>query len=194
MTRYRTIVADPPWPIKWTGGNRKAGWSSGSARVHKKRALPYQTMTVGEIAGIDVEAHADDDAHLFLWTLDRFLISGDAQRVCRVWGFEPLPQLIVWAKANAGLGRYLRSAHELILVGRRGQARFEEIAEPTVRWLQPYEGGVRLHSAKPEGSYDLIRQLSPGPYLELFARRQRLGWDTWGNQAFGHVELGDAAS
>ena len=45
------------------------------------------------------------------------------------------------------------------------------------------------HSAKPEAFLDLVEQVSPGPYLELFARRQRLGWDTWGDEALEHVDL-----
>jgi N6-adenosine-specific RNA methylase IME4 len=50
-----------------------------------------------------------------------------------------------------------------------------------------------MHSAKPEAFYDLVESVSPGPYLELFARRQRLGWDTWGNEALEHVDLGTSA-
>lgn len=45
------------------------------------------------------------------------------------------------------------------------------------------------HSAKPEGFMDIVETVSPGPYLEMFARRQRLGWDTWGNEALQHVEI-----
>jgi N6-adenosine-specific RNA methylase IME4 len=45
------------------------------------------------------------------------------------------------------------------------------------------------HSRKPDAFLDLVEQVSPGPYLELFARRNRLGWDTWGNQSFEHVEI-----
>jgi hypothetical protein len=61
-------------------------------------------------------------------------------------------------------------------------------------WRQPYApgGGGKIHSAKPEAFLDLVEQLSPGPRLELFARRQRLGWDTWGNEALEHVAI-DAA-
>jgi len=44
------------------------------------------------------------------------------------------------------------------------------------------------HSAKPEAFIDLVETISLGPYLELFARRQRLGWDTWGNEALEHIE------
>lgn len=45
------------------------------------------------------------------------------------------------------------------------------------------------HSAKPEAFFDLVEEVGEGPYLEVFARRQRLGWDTWGNEALEHVEL-----
>ena len=54
------------------------------------------------------------------------------------------------------------------------------------RW---FTWGRGQHSAKPEAFFDLVESVSPGPYLELFARRQRLGWDTWGNEALEHVEL-----
>jgi N6-adenosine-specific RNA methylase IME4 len=45
------------------------------------------------------------------------------------------------------------------------------------------------HSAKPEAFLDHVEQVSPGPYLELFARRDRLGWDTWGNESLGTAEM-----
>jgi hypothetical protein len=35
----------------------------------------------------------------------------------------------------------------------------------------------------------LVEQVSPGPYLEMFARRNRLGWETWGNECLRHVEV-----
>jgi hypothetical protein len=47
--------------------------------------------------------------------------------------------------------------------------------------------GSQHHSRKPDAFLDMVEQVSPGPYLEMFARRQRLGWDTWGDQALNHV-------
>jgi N6-adenosine-specific RNA methylase IME4 len=41
----------------------------------------------------------------------------------------------------------------------------------------------REHSRKPDEQYEIIEACSPGPYLELFARGNRNGWATWGNQA-----------
>lgn len=55
------------------------------------------------------------------------------------------------------------------------------------RWFTWRRG---RHGQKPEAFLDLVESVSPGPYLELFARRNRLGWDTWGNEALEHVEVG----
>ncbi len=192
MSTYRTLVADPPWPITWTGGSRKAGKSSGSTLVHGKKPLPYTTMALEQMRDLGelVRWKAEDDAHLFMWTLDRFVLNGWAPAVARAWGFEPLPHMIVWRKANPGLGRIVRPAHELLLIARRGNARLAEVAIPSVQdWKQPYENGAKAHSAKPDGALDLIEALSPGPYLELFARRARFGWDYYGDESLGTAEL-----
>ena len=189
--KYRTIVADPPWPVKHTGGKVKAGASSGSTRVYEKRPLPYKTMPVNEIAALPVADLAEEDAHLFMWVTDEFLLDGSARVVAEAWGFRLIPPLVVWHKPSAGLGRIFRPAHEVMVIGRRGEGRLEEISVRTVHeWMQVYENGAKKHSAKPDGAMDLVERLSPGPRLEMFARRNRLGWDTWGNEALEHVDLG----
>jgi N6-adenosine-specific RNA methylase IME4 len=59
-----------------------------------------------------------------------------------------------------------------------------------MRTLQPGRTQVNIirtqkqeHSRKPDEQYELIQNCSPGPYLELFARGKRKGWDVFGNQA-----------
>lgn len=192
--KYRTICADPPWPgLWWAGGSRRAGLSSGSRRVYERAAAAYELMSIEDICALPIGDRVDVDAHLYLWTPDLHLIEGNAARVARAWGFEP-GRIIVWRKANPGLGRFPRPAHESILVCSRGKLPFRLADEPSVQdWKQPYANGAKVHSAKPDGSYDLIERASPGPYLELFARRQRLGWDSWGLECLNHVQLGGAA-
>jgi N6-adenosine-specific RNA methylase IME4 len=46
----------------------------------------------------------------------------------------------------------------------------------TTWWTWPRGG----HSVKPAAFLDIVEQVSPGPYVELFARQPRLGWDSWG--------------
>lgn len=188
--RYRTIVADPPWPgMWWAGGDRKAGLSSGSTRVYEQAEAAYELMSIEEICALPVRELVDVDAHLYLWVPDAHLVEGNAARVVRAWGFEPR-RTIVWHKANPGLGKFPRPAHETILIAVRGHLPFALTDEPSVQsWKQPYANGAKVHSAKPDGMLDLVERASPPPRLELFARRQRLGWDTWGNEALEHVEI-----
>ena len=48
------------------------------------------------------------------------------------------------------------------------------------RWKQDYAAG-KTHTTKPAGLADLVESHYPGPYVELFARQPRLGWDHWGH-------------
>lgn len=52
-------------------------------------------------------------------------------------------------------------------------------------WLWPQT----RHSVKPAAFFDIVETVSPGPYVELFARQPRLGWDHWGHG----YEMGGAA-
>jgi N6-adenosine-specific RNA methylase IME4 len=146
-------------------------------------------MTVDAIANLPVNSLADDNCHLYLWTIDQFLLDGSTARVAKAWGF-PVGRLMVWKKSHYGLGTFPRPQHEAVLVCRRGSEPFSvrnigSVFDAPI----PFMGGLRLHSAKPESFFDLVEVNSPGPRLEMFARRQRLGWDTWGNEALEHVEL-----
>ncbi len=97
MTPYRTIVADPPWPQK--GGGSLKGREGFLDAGGPSLALPYHTMTVEEIAALEVPA--GPDAHLYLWTTSGFL--RDAFRVVEAWGFR-YSTTLVWAKAPIGHG------------------------------------------------------------------------------------------
>jgi N6-adenosine-specific RNA methylase IME4 len=184
--KYRTIVADPPWEVKrgpllgaGAGFSKPDGW--------KSRDLPYPTMTLDEIAALPVESMAEDDAHLYLWTINKYV--EQSYSIARAWGFEP-STLITWCKEpmGCGLGGAYGITTEFALFCRRGSLAAIGHENSTWRkWKRPYEHG--RHSAKPDPFTDMVERVSPGPYLELFARRQRLGWDTWGNEALCHVEL-----
>ncbi len=171
---YRTIVADPPWPYRWSGDSSSI------------RTIGYPTMGILEIAEMKVGerfAHRDG-CHLYLWVTAEFNRRGEGSRIAQWWGFEIVGE-IVWRKPGLGMGRFPRNVHEMLIVGRRGDVPFQRLDVPSVQeWPRQ-----ATHSRKPDAAFDLIESVSPGPYLELFARTQRLGWDTWGNEALEHVTL-----
>lgn len=179
--RYRTIVADPPWDYP-------EGFALGPGHgVLEVRPLPYPPMTVEDICDIPVHAWADADCRLFLWTTNRYL--DDAFEVMRAWRFK-YRQTLVWHKLDANLpGHIAPNSAEFVLVGVKGSPRRLSTMPSAVIPITRSGG----HSAKPEAWLDYFQAVSPGPYLEMFARRQRLDWDTWGNEALNHVEIGGAA-
>ncbi len=177
--RYRTIVADPPW--RYLNGTVPMGG------VEKH----FHTMTNPEIAALPVAEMADDDAHLYLWVTNPRLFAEShdegvgPREIMDAWGFRYIT-LLTWLKNRLGLGYYFRGCTEHVLFGVRGRAPIP----PELRVANIFSGNVEgVHSRKPDSFLDLVEKVSPGPYLEMFARRQRLGWDTWGNEALEHVEI-----
>jgi N6-adenosine-specific RNA methylase IME4 len=167
---YRTIVADPPW--------RYIGQSTSRATA------PYDTMTLGELVALPVMDYVDDDCHLWLWTTNAFM--EDAHRLQRAWGFKPVT-IVTWCKPGPGVGYYVRNNTEHLLLGSRGRPAVPE-HKPLASW---YQWPRAAHSEKPAHAYDLIEQVSQPPFLELFARSQRLGWESWGNEALCHIDLAE---
>lgn len=181
--RYRTIVADPPWRYnrKWNNGANAGKSFSGAAGP---LAMPYPEMTIAQIAALPVASLAAPDCHLYLWTTNKYL--REAFAVVDAWGFR-FGQLLVWAKtpAGKGLGDAFTPTAEYILFCRRGTLRPRcRVASTWFNWKR-----TGVHSRKPEAFQDLVEQVSLGPYLELFARRPRLGWDVWGNEVESRIEM-----
>lgn len=171
--KYRTILADPPWDIEQKGAR--------GAAEH------YQLMTLERIKQMPVADLAADDAHLWLWVTNATLRHG--YDVAEAWGFTVRSPL-TWVKFRLGLGNYLRNSTEHLLFATRGKAPVQFRSQPT--WIQ---APVQDHSHKPEEQYALIERISPGPYLELFARRRppqtpgQPPWHVWGNQIDSDVLL-----
>jgi N6-adenosine-specific RNA methylase IME4 len=193
MTLYRTIVADPPWELKigktrTRNGEACCGWNATDGRRVELAenyvaidGLTYPQMTVQQIAALKIPA--ERDAHCYLWTINKYV--EDAYRVMRAWGFRPVT-LLTWAKApmGLGLGGTFVNTTEYILFGRRGNLPAKARIDRT--WWNWKRG---KHSVKPEAFQDIVETVSPGPYLELFARRRRPGWDVWGNEVESDVEI-----
>lgn len=181
MTAYRTIVIDPPWEYERTvalGSNRAA-------------ANNYATMPNADIAALPVGGLAAPDAHLYLWVTNPRLFAEPRDglgpiEMLRAWGFRYVTML-TWHKLGApGMGWYFRGDTEHVLFGVRGSAPI-----PPDRRLSNHFAAMRTgHSAKPARFYEIVERVSPEPRLEMFARRRRVGWDVWGNEApeFGSTQ------
>ena len=163
---YGAILADPPWRFetRGRGGDRMAD-------------NHYPTMTFEDICALPVADLAAPDCALFLWITTEQLMRG--QEVMAAWGFAYKTVGFVWRKTSGpmGLGYWTRKQTELCLLGTRGKPRRQgQDVEDII------EAPRGRHSAKPEDQYGRIERLVAGPYLELFARRARPGWDAWGNE------------
>jgi N6-adenosine-specific RNA methylase IME4 len=122
---------------------------------------------------------------LFLWATDPLLPR--AFELIRTWGFEYKTVAFYWVKLNAkakheadfftGLGYWTRANPEQCLLATRGNPPRQA---KDVRRLVIEKR--REHSRKPDCVRERIERLVAGPYLELFAREIKRGWECWGNQ------------
>lgn len=138
-------------------------------------------MTVAELVALPVSAMAPSSAHLWMWVTNAAIFDG--RTVMEAWGFG-YRSCLTWIKPRFGMGPYLRNQTERLLFGVRGKAPVRFHGQGT--WLY---APVQEHSHKPEEQYAIIERCSTGPYLELFARRRRLGWHAWGNEVDSDVGL-----
>ena len=167
--RYDLIYADPPWRYEF---------SKTDSRVIENQ---YPTMALEDICAMPVAGIAINNAVLFMWATVPKL--EEAMRVINAWGFS-YRTAIVWDKVRMGQGIYTRQQVELLLIAIKG-----EMYSPESEYAKDFRSLVTIersnkHSEKPEEFYGIIEGLYPDcTKIELFARNQRDGWATWGNQA-----------
>ena len=174
--KYRTIYADPPWQFQ----NR-----TGKVAPEHRRLTRYSTMELDEIKKLPVGDVTDKKCHLYLWVPNALLPEG--LDVMRAWGFEYKTN-IIWEKVRKdgmpdgrGVGFYFRNVTEILLFGIKGEKnRTLDAGRSQVTLIRSIK---REHSRKPDEFIPLIESCSPSPFLELFARGDRPGWDMWGNEA-----------
>jgi len=187
---YRCILADPALAFtSYTSIQSANPQSNRDIRRH------YKVMSTEKVIELPVrDLVAKDGCHLLLWTsppnIERSVM------ILRGWGFKFSSKAFCWIKLRRGfdalqmrclplleddlhfsLGLTTRKGSEDVLLGRRGNCRriAKNIREVV---LSP----VREHSRKPDEIYTRIERYCAGPYVELFARTRRPGWDYWGDQ------------
>jgi N6-adenosine-specific RNA methylase IME4 len=171
---FSTILADPPWRFK----NR-----TGKVSPEHRRLYRYSTLSIEELMQLPVGELARPQSHLYLWCPNALLPQG--LRLMEAWGFQ-YKTMLVWYKVRKdggpdgrGVGFYYRIVTEPLLFGVKGHLR---TLPPGRRQVNIIVHRKREHSTKPPVAYEIIQSCSPGPYLELFARRPVPGWVVWGNE------------
>ena len=194
---YGAILADPPWHFEaWSSPTTNGIECHGPPPLGMKKnygsrlaASHYDTMREAEISALPIGELAAPDSVLFMWTC--WPTIEQAFRILDAWGFKFKTCGFCWIKANATqlelfqeeieadmlLGYWTRSNSEICLLATRGQPKR---LNADVR--QAIIAPRREHSRKPDGIHERIERLVAGPYLELFARQRRPGWDCWGNE------------
>ena len=172
MFHYGLILADPPWYFR-----------NYSAKGEEKNPVAhYDCMDAASLAALPVNQLAAPDCAMLMWATAPML--PEAITLLKAWGFT-FKSAGAWAKQSStgekwafGTGYCFRSAAEFFLLGTIGKPR---IISRAVRNL--IVAPVREHSRKPDDQYAMAEQLFAGPYLDLFSRQSRPGWDAFGNEA-----------
>tara|TARA_B100001093_G_scaffold511327_1_gene578964 strand:- start:15498 stop:16037 length:540 start_codon:yes stop_codon:yes gene_type:complete len=172
IKKYDVIYADPPWTFK-TFSNK------GKKRSPENH---YDVMSLQDICNLPVNKISKDNSVLLMWVTDPLL--DKAFKVIEAWGFKYKTVGFTWAKTNrkskgffTGLGYWTRGNPEMCLLATKGKPKRISKSVPQLVIEQRRE-----HSRKPDIIYNHIENLLEGSYIELFARTQRSGWDSWGNQ------------
>lgn len=171
--KYQIIYADPPWTISQVS-NIPSG---------RPNSRPYKSMRQIDIFEFPVQEIADDNCILFLWATSPLL--PEALHTMKSWGFDFKTVGFTWIKKNKkadtnfwGMGWWTRSNPEFCLIGIKGNPK-----RVSARIHSVIESKIREHSRKPEEVKQKIVELCGDlPRIELFARSETKGWDTYGNE------------
>jgi N6-adenosine-specific RNA methylase IME4 len=181
MKKYNIILADPPWKFnnKNTGGSMISG-----SNAH------YSVMSLNDLFDMPVANMAANDCVLFMWWVASQ--PREALAVVDAWGFDLKTMTgFNWIKKTKhdkdwfGMGFWTRAGSECCLIATRGKPKRASASVRSVTYAL-----AQRHSQKPLVIHEKIVELMGDvPRLELFARQQCSGWDVWGNEVEGSVDL-----
>lgn len=178
---YEVIYADPPWDY---GGKMQYDKSSiKSLNVGFERKVfisaanfKYPTLKLKELKKLDVNSIAADDCILFMWTTGPQF--ANSIELGKAWGFEYKTVAFVWDKQVHNPGRYTLSQTEFVIAFKKGRFPSPRGARNIRQLLSIHRGE---HSEKPEQViYGITKMFPHQKKIELFARKNYVGWDNWG--------------
>lgn len=166
--RYKVIILDPPWEYDIPMPIRRGG-------------VNYETLKLEELKDIPLGSVADKNSAIYMWCtwpkLNWGLELFHHWKLEYVTGFPWLKTEEGTLAPRYGTGQWVAGVSEVVLIGRYGKVS----PPPPPRYLGLLGGWTFQHSRKPDNLHEMAEKLE-GPYLEIFARRSRKGWDSFGNE------------
>ena len=176
--KYNTIVIDPAWDIHLSGKVNR--------RPNRAEELPYKIMSLQEIKEIPIGKMANVGCHVYCWTTNKML--RDTFDVLQAWGVN-YHLTMVLAKPNGMCPCFgYKFATEFCLLGFYGKPMQKFTKIGCLNWLNGFNKAGE-HSVKPDEFYRIVSEMSPSPRIDIFARRQRLGWDVFGDEVDSQIPL-----
>lgn len=177
---YDVVLADPPWDYY------------GSPTKPSAAAKHYDLMPDADMLAFGLSEWLAPRGVAFVWATSPRL--DFALQCLSAWGLHFRGVAFVWVKTRRDGGiigaqgvrpSITKPTTELVLAASRvRRGRPMPLGSEAVPQVVLAPRGE--HSAKPVEVHERIEALYPGARrVELFARRARPGWDSWGNQAPG---------
>ncbi|QYJ79399.1 MT-A70 family methyltransferase [Shewanella acanthi] len=197
--KYQIIYADPPWAFSNpnTGGSMK---SSAQAK--------YTVTSTEDLKRLDVNSVADDNCLLVMWYVGA--MPQDAIDLVNSWGFT-LKNMngFVWNKLTVkdnpffGMGFWTRAGSESAIIAIKGKptpacrsvravGNYDPESLDEVLAHLCYVGAYQniRHSQKPDEFREkCVELMGDVPRLEMFARTKTKGWDVFGNEVKGSIDI-----
>jgi N6-adenosine-specific RNA methylase IME4 len=168
---FGLIMADPPWTF--------SAWSEKGEG--KNPTQHYECQSLEWVKALPIDALAAENCLLWLWATSPML--PQAIEVMTAWGFT-YKTMGFWSKRTKngklgfGTGYLLRCAGEPFILATRGKV------SPGARNVRSViDAQIGRHSEKPAAAFDAAARLVPDkPRIEVFSRKTRPGWYSWGNE------------
>lgn len=165
---YDVIVIDPPWPIQKV-----------KRRVRpNQKEMDYSMMSIDDIKSLNVANLANDNCMVFMWQIDKFLY--ESKEILEEWGFK-YHLTLAWDKGNGMSLAGFNRRTEYVVVGYKGKLEMYPKRKTVKTSFSAKSTG---HSVKPDLFYEML-EVIPGKKVDVFARKQREGWDVLGNEIDG---------
>lgn len=180
--KYDCVISDPPWHYTVNPGQPGVSTPTGAA-------LNYDLMTDEQVWDFPMAQYVERGGILFLWaTCPKLDV---AMKALEYWGFHYRGVAFVWVKtsqngvpwrAKGVRPSITKPLTELVLAASTTKTgRPIKLSDESI--CQTVFATPGAHSQKPEEVQDRIDLMYPeATKLELFARRQRPGWDCEGDE------------